>query len=125
VYLSKINVNLSKEIESVRNHPYHTSTEYENDLGTICTYFLEIPQDATFVRAPMLSEKALVKLQQKSWMKTFLGRKARISYSINCHIGDDPPVNYNIGDADENYDGDGCHRGENYQLFDDDYEDDT
>ena len=74
VYLSKINVNLSKEIEAVRYHPYHTSTEYENDLGTICTYFLEMPQDATFVRAPMLSEKALVELQQKSWMK--------ISYSI-------------------------------------------
>jgi hypothetical protein len=129
VYLFKISANYSKEIRSeievVRNNPFHTTSEHENDLGTICTYFLDMPPDATFVPAPVLVDKALDKLMKKNWMKTFLGRKARISYSINCHIGDDPPVNDNIDDTDENDDGEDYHRGENHRLFDDDYEDET
>jgi hypothetical protein len=125
VYLSKISANFSKEIEVVRNNPFHTTSDHENDLDTICTYFLDMPPDATFVPAPVLVDKALDKLMKKNWMKTFLGRKARISYSINCHIGDDPPVHDNIDDTDENDDGEDYHRGEYHRLYDDDDNDDA
>jgi hypothetical protein len=122
VYLFKISANYSKEIRSeievVRNNPFHTTSEHENDLGAICTYFLDMHLDAIFVPAPVLIEKAPDKLMNKNWMI-----KSLISYSISCHIGVRPQDNGSNEDIDENDDGEDYHRGEYHRLYDDDDDD--
>ena len=106
--------------EVVRNNPFHTTSDHENDLDTICTYFLDMPPDATFVPAPVLVDKALDKLMKKNWMIKFHCQKSLISYSINFHIGVRPQDNGSNEDTDENDDGEDYHRGEYHRLYDDD-----